>query len=76
MKRIVGAVGLLIVAVFAVMVIRALRVPAPTQYADAAQGVPITVDTIAAGRRLAGAIKFPTVSLASGAPIDTAAFLG
>ena len=77
MKRIVGGVCLVLVVVLGIMLIRTLRIPASAQYASvASSSVAITVDTLAAGQRLAGAVKFPTISLASGAAIDTAAFIG
>lgn len=75
MKRTIGVILILIVALFAVMAFRALRVPAPSADAVVASE-PIAIDTVAAAQRLAGAIKFPTVSLASGAPVDSAAFRG
>jgi len=75
MKRVAGALALLVLALLAVMVVRTLRVTAPA-LAAADTGAPIAVDTTAAAARLAGAIRYPTVSLASGGPVDTAAFLG
>ena len=75
MKRFLAVVCLLLIALFGVMAFRAWRVPSPTQSVVAASES-IAVDTVAAAQRLAGAVKFPTVSLASGAPIDTAAFQG
>lgn len=74
MKRVLGGVCLLLIVLFAVMAIRAIRVPTPS-LGPVASSPAVSVDTLAAAQRLAGAIKFPTVSLASGAPIDTAAFL-
>src|SRR5690349_14015810 len=56
------------------MAVRAARVPAPPPPGTATAA--IAVDTAGAARRLAGAVRFPTVSYASGAPIDTAAFTG
>ncbi len=76
MKRIVGGVCLILIVVVGIMVVRTLRIPAPPQYGSIAGSAATPVDTLAAGQRLAGAVKFPTISLASGAPIDTAAFVG
>lgn len=76
MKRIIGSVCLILVVVMGIMLVRTLRIPAPPQYGSMSSGVAALVDTLAAGQRLAGAVKFPTISLASGAAIDTAAFVG
>lgn len=75
MKRILGAVGLIVLVLVAVMSVRTLRVAAP-ELAAADTSAAIVLDTAAAAARLADAVRYPTVSLASGAPIDTAAFLG
>jgi len=73
-KRALLTIGLVFLALAMVLVARTMRVPAPAPPpADAAAG--IAVDEGAAAERLAGAIRFATVSYASGAPIDTAAFL-
>jgi len=64
-----------VLALGAVLVIRTLKIPVPPS-APAQATAGIAFDTTAAAERLAGAIRFPTVSYASGAPIDTAAFLG
>ncbi len=64
-----------IAALLCVMAVRAARVPSPPRpSAGAAAAFP--VDTAVAAERLAGAVRFKTVSYASGEPIDTAAFLG
>ena len=76
MKRIIGSVCLILVVVVGIMLVRTLRIPAPPQYGSVSSGVATPVDTLAAAQRLAGAVKFPTISLASGAAIDTAAFVG
>lgn len=79
MKRFVAAIALLVVALVGVMVVRTLRVAPP---ASGAAGAPFAatarpaLDTAALALHLAGAVRFPTVSLASGGPIDTAAFRG
>jgi carboxypeptidase PM20D1 len=73
MKRILGAVGRSLVLLPSCSF--ALRVAAP-ELAAADTTAAIVLDTASAAARLAGAVRYPTVSLASGAPIDTAAFLG
>ena len=74
MKRLllmlVGAVAV----VAAVMIVRTTQVPAPAA-AAAATTPAVTVDSARAAEHLSGAVKFRTVSMASGAPIDTAQFL-
>ena len=75
MKRTGLAVLIALVLLVCVMAVRAARVPVPPPpSAGVAAAVP--VDTVVAAERLAGAVRFKTVSYASGAPIDTAAFLG
>lgn len=75
MKRILGALGLLVLVLLAVMVVRTLRLAPLASLEVAEASAPIAIDTAAAAERLAGAVRFPTVSFASGGPIDTAAFL-
>lgn len=75
MKKFVSLLGLAIVALLAIMVVNTLRVPAPTAATATTLAVP-AIDPALAAQHLAGAIKFPTVSFASGGPIDTAAFRG
>lgn len=72
LKRLAAALGLALVLLVATLVVRTLQVPAAA--APAGTGSAVTLDTAAAAARLAGALKFPTVSVQSGAPIDTAAF--
>jgi carboxypeptidase PM20D1 len=74
-KRVVLLFGLGILVLGTVLVVRTLRIPAPPA-AVAEAGAQIAVDEVAAVNRLSGAIRFPTVSYASGGPIDTAAFVG
>ncbi|MBL0939383.1 MAG: M20/M25/M40 family metallo-hydrolase [Gemmatimonadaceae bacterium] len=74
MKRILLAVLGLLGILAAVLVVNTLRVPKPA--AAAGQSESLAIDAPAAAARLAGAIRFQTVSVQSGAPIDTAAFLG
>ncbi|MCC7052061.1 MAG: M20 family peptidase [Gemmatimonadaceae bacterium] len=73
MKRVLLAVLGVIVALFGVMATRAAMVPAPA--APALAGEVVTIDEAVAAARLSGAVKFATVSMTSGGPIDTAAFL-
>lgn len=76
MKRALAfLIGLGLLALIVVLVVRTLQVPAPPP-ASTMGGVGIKFDTAAAAERLAGAVRFPTVSYASGGAIDTAAFLG
>lgn len=76
MKRIVLLLLVTIVVLCGAMVYRTSRLPAPAPAAAAGDVAPVAVDSQLAAQRLAGAVKFATVSFASGAPIDTAAFLG
>lgn len=80
MKRFLGGLALLVVALVAVLVVRAARLTPPPPAVGAAAGdvsafAPPAVDTLGAAQRLAGAVRFPTVSMSSGGDIDTAAFL-
>ena len=75
MKRLLLVLASALALLFAVMVARTMRVPAPA-LAAAATGPDVSVDSAVAAQRLSGAVKFATVSLVSGGPIDTVAFLG
>jgi carboxypeptidase PM20D1 len=75
-RSLVGLLGALL-AVAGVLVGRTLLVPAPPPPVGVGDAAPaVTIDPVAAADRLAAAVRFPTVSYASGGPIDTAAFLG
>ena len=74
MKKALLALGFVVLALAAVLIVRTLQVPEPAA-AAAGDGPGIRFDEAAAAERLAGAVRFPTVSYASGAPIDTVAFL-
>lgn len=74
MKRIVYSFLVILLALCAVLVVRAARVPAPAEAVSATATV--TVDSALAAERLGAAVRFATVSYATGAPIDTAAFKG
>ncbi len=76
MKRLLLLVLIAAGGLLAAMVVRASSLTAPAPLATDDAGPAITLDSAAAATRLAGAIRFPTVSLRSGGPIDTAAFLG
>ena len=78
MKRVLLGAGVILLALAAFMMVRTARLPAPAAVAAAAPDAtpPIAIDTAAAARDLSGAVRFATVSYASGGPIDTAAFLG
>ena len=76
MKRVLSLLALVVVVLAGIMGARALRM-APPAAAPLGNASPLpAVDPAAAAMHLAGAVRFRTVSLASGAPIDTAAFLG
>jgi carboxypeptidase PM20D1 len=74
MKKVLLALVAGVVALLGVMVGRTMMVPAPA--APAVASALVAVDETTAAARLSGAVRFATVSYASGAPIDTAAFLG
>ena len=74
MKRLVQVVLLAVVALLAVLLVRTLQVPAPADPGEASAGA--AVDETLAAQRLGEAVRFATVSYASGAPIDTVAFRG
>jgi carboxypeptidase PM20D1 len=76
MKRILMGLGAVVVVLLATMIVRTMRIAPPSTAALAADTSAVAFDTAGAAQRLAGAIKFPTISLASGGPIDTAAFHG
>ncbi len=75
MKRIFAFLALVVVALACVMVVRTLRVAVPVASSASAPAPLPALDTAALALHLSGAVKFPTVSLVSGGPIDTAAFL-
>ena len=75
MKRLLAVVALLIVTLCAILVVNTMRVPAPPA-AAAASADRVAIDSATAASRLAGAVRFKTVSYLSGDPIDTAAFKG
>ena len=74
MKRILALLAVVVLAFAGVLVYNTLQVPAKAPAATA--GAPIAVDVDLAAARLGEAVRFQTVSYASGAPIDTVAFLG
>ena len=76
MKRFLAGAGLIVLAVLAVMTVRAMRLTPPAVSALVESAPRLAIDTAGAAAHLAGAVKFPTVSFASGGPIDTAAFIG
>ena len=75
MKKLFLALVTVVVVLLAVMAINAARLPAGPSPAPR-DGERVEIDETIAAQRLAGAVRFRTVSYASGAPIDTAAFLG
>lgn len=76
MKRLLTVLGLGLLLLLGVMIVRTLRMAPPAESAATDGGPTISIDTAAVARHLAGAVRFPTVSLASGGPIDTAVFIG
>ncbi len=74
MKRLFLALVGATLLLAAILVARTLMLPAPAEPAAAAP--PVAIDAAVAAARLGEAVRFPTVSYASGAPVDTAAFLG
>lgn len=74
LKRLALAILALLTILLAVLVVRTNQVPDPAPAAEASAAVPL--NEIRAAARLAEAVRFRTVSYQSGAPIDTAAFLG
>ena len=75
MKKLITGLLAVVAALLALMVVRTARIPAPDRSAPSVEAPP-ALDTALAAQHLAGAIKFPTMSFASGGPIDTAAFRG
>jgi carboxypeptidase PM20D1 len=74
MKRLLLVLLGAVVVLLAVMLVRTMQVPAPMQH-TASTSAPVTIDSALAASRLSGAVRIATVSMASGAPIDTTAFL-
>lgn len=75
MVKKLGLASLLaVVALLAVMSVRAARMPSLQPPAEA--GVDVPVDAEAAAQRLAGSVRFPTISHERVEDTDTAAFLG
>lgn len=75
MKRFLAVLALVVVGLLGIMAVRTMRVKAPTPPASTASTPLPPLDTAAIAAHLAGAVRFPTVSLTSGGAIDTAAFL-
>ncbi len=77
MKKIVLGLLAAIVGLVSSMAVRTARYSVPdVALPTTAAAAPLPVDTAGAANRLAGAVRFGTVSYASGGPIDTAAFIG
>lgn len=62
------------VVLLGLLIVNTARVPGAAEPLGSSSSV--RIDATAAAERLAGAVRFPTVSVQSGAPIDTAAFQG
>lgn len=76
MKKTLLVLAALCAALAAVLVVNTLRLPAPAAAATADAGPAGQVDAARAAERLGAAVRFQTVSYASGAPVDTVAFRG
>ena len=74
MKKVLLSLVAIVALLAGVLGINTVRLPAPE--GPAPEGTVVEVDTAVATQRLAEAVRFRTVSYQSGAPIDTAAFLG
>ena len=72
MKKILLVLVAVVVALGAVLVSNAVRLPAPPAAVGEVEA--ITIDAAQAASRLARSVRLATISYASGAPIDTAAF--
>ncbi|MHB1329838.1 MAG: M20 family peptidase [Gemmatimonadales bacterium] len=76
MKRLFLVVLLALLVLAGVLAVRTLRLAPPAPLTEMAGPPQVSFDTAGAATRLAGAVRFPTVSMSSGGPIDTTAFLG
>jgi carboxypeptidase PM20D1 len=74
MKRILAFLGLALLVLIAVVCARASL--AKSRQISAAPVTDLAVDANAAAGRLAGALRFPTVSHEAGAQVESQAFLG
>ncbi len=74
MKKILALLGFLLVLVIAVLLLRMILVK--SEQVQTAPVTDLTIDARAAAERLAGAIRFPTVSHEGGANVEAAAFQG
>ncbi len=76
MNRLLIFVLAVVVAILSTMAVRTVLLQAPAAAISAGTPTALAIDSQGAAERLAGAVRFPTVSLTSGGPIDTAAFRG
>jgi carboxypeptidase PM20D1 len=74
MKKTLAVLGLLLVLLIAVLLLRMILIK--SHQVQAPQVTDLTVDARAAAGRLAGALRFPTVSHEGGANVEAAAFQG
>ena len=74
MKRALLLLGLALLALVAVVLLRTVTVE--SKQIEVEPVVDLTVDANAAAQRLAGAVRFPTVSHEAGAQVESEAFLG
>lgn len=76
MNRPLLFVLVVVAAILGTMGVRTFQLKAPAAASAVSSDTPLVLDSAAAAERLAGAVRFPTISLTSGGSIDTAAFLG
>jgi carboxypeptidase PM20D1 len=74
MKKALAVLGLVLAVLVAVLVLRTATVKSRQIQAEPVKD--LAVDSRAAAERLAGAIRFPTISHEDGKSVETAAFLG
>src|SRR4051794_27998506 len=75
MKKILKLLAVALVVLLAVLTARALLLPSRQIRAGTAPASDISVDANAAAGRLAGALRFQTVSIEGRGPVDPEAFL-
>ena len=74
MKRLFLGLLAAVAVLFGGMVVKTMAVAAPA--APVSGGKIVVINEATAAERLSGAVKFATVSMTSGGPIDTVAFIG
>lgn len=74
MKKILAVLGIAVLVLFAILLIRASTLE--SRQVKAEPVTDLAVDANAAAQRLAGAVRFPTISHEGGRNVETQAFLG